>query len=128
MNVIARKFLACIGIAATLSATAIPTLAAAQTVTVNIQTNHYSRVYVRFFSQDRETTWPGGDDAYEIADDATHQYVLECTDDENICYGAFDTILTDGGDYWGVGKDGTEGCDACCLHCDGGTHSFTLNG
>lgn len=124
----ARKILACAGIVATLAASLAPSLAAAQTVTVNIQTNHYSRIYVRFFSQASDAAWPGGDDAYEIADDNSHQYVLQCTDGEQICYGAFDTILTDGGDYWGVGKYGNEGCDSCCLHCDGGTYSFTLNG
>jgi hypothetical protein len=69
-----------------------------------------------FYSQDSDSAWPGGDQAYVLNDRNPHSYPLTCIPGEHICFGAW----YDGnpeGNYWGAGFERQQGCDACCFTC-----------
>lgn len=76
--------------------------------------NDGENIYWKLYSDDRDWTWPSGEDVY-----VTRGYqwdsveTIVCDDGELICYGA----ETDSGLTWGVGLDFTATCDDCCFVC-----------
>lgn len=92
-------------------------------VTFEIKVEYPYEVQVEFYSQDRNVAWPGGDEAYVVADYDTHEYTLQCNSGEKICYGGWPA---DGSTYWGSGTDDRHGCRHCCAICDGRSVSYVL--
>jgi hypothetical protein len=82
-------------------------------ITFTFTNNTSYRVYVKMFSQARPWTWPSPTESWALNDNAPHSMRLSCIVGEKICYGGF---WTDG-HYWGVGRDGKQSCDDCCLTC-----------
>jgi hypothetical protein len=69
-----------------------------------------------FYSQDRDSGWPGGDQAFVLNDHTPHRYSLTCMPGEHICFGAWYDGNTEG-TYWGAGFERQQGCDNCCYTC-----------
>lgn len=93
-----------------------------ETLTWTFVSEHPNIVQLEFYSQHRNAAWPGGGNAYEIADYKPHTYTLTCRTTEKICYGAW--VKGDADTYWGVGADDAHGCTGCCRTCatgDAGT-------
>jgi hypothetical protein len=85
---------------------------------------------VEFYSQSGGA-WPGGNQQYNLSE--TQTFTLKCDSGEKICFGAWRDHQTI---YWGVGKNGGEGCTSCCITCghdyettlnDGGPDSYSSN-
>ena len=81
-----------------------------------------------FYSKNYGGEWPGNGKQYILS--GTKTYNLRCTPGEKICFGAWRDHQTT---YWGVGKNGKEGCQSCCIQCgqayqanltDGGSDSY----
>lgn len=91
--------------------------ALADSLTWNIRSEHPNIVHLEFYS-DSGTVWPGGDEVFSLEDSQVQSFPLACDAGEQICYGAW----VDGNEsvQWGAGRGGGEGCDDCCLVCDGG--------
>ena len=70
------------------------------------------RIELRFFSKDRNWTWPGGNQVYVLDDVLSHTYESNCNYLEKICFGA---SASDG--YYGVGPNNDQGCNDCCAQC-----------
>jgi len=99
--------------------------AAGNQIIFNMRSNHPNRVQVAFYSQSRANyAWPGGGQAYDLNDSATHTYTLNCNPGEKVCYGAW--VTGNGGRYWGVGPRMRQSCSNCCGTC-GGNYSYNLN-
>ncbi len=95
-------------------------------ITFRIQSNYKYKVQVAFYSQDRDYSWPGGDQAYNLNDSDVHSFPLTCRRGETICYGAW--VTGDDDQYWGVGMDDAHTCSDCCYECgDGSTPVIELN-
>jgi hypothetical protein len=94
-------------------------------VNFSIQDSARYLVHLKFFSQDRDHYWPAVDQNWEISDGAPHQYSLSCKVGEKICYGAASSFS--GGSYWGVGLQGNEGCQNCCLTCGSPQENVTYS-
>ncbi len=75
-------------------------------------------MYIKLFSKSRNWVWPAGDNVYVLADRNEYSMRISCRVGEKVCYGGF--WLT-GNEYWGVGRDGRQGCTGCCITC--GTYS-----
>ena len=93
------------------------------TMSWSFRNNHPNKVYLRFFSQDRDAVWPGPDEYYVLDDGDPHEARLRCWEGEKICYGAWTT----GGDEWGVGENDASSCNGCCTTCwsgDEGTRNL----
>lgn len=97
-----------------------PALSLADQMSWTITSEYEYRIQVEFYSQNRNSAWPGGTKAYYVNDYAPHTYYLSCIRGEKICYGAWPT----GGDgsgnystYWGAGLDGRQSCRNCCGIC-----------
>jgi hypothetical protein len=82
-------------------------------------------VMIKFYSQTRHWIWPGATQHWTLSDTAQHDFKLSCNSGEKICYGG--SYTTDDKVYWGVGYKGDKPCTDCCLTCDNGSHSWTLN-
>jgi hypothetical protein len=82
-------------------------------------------IAIAFYSQTRPGyVWPGSGQAYQLVPNATKPFSMSCKFGEQICYGA--TFPENPmGTYWGVGFNGANGCDNCCITC-GGTFGTTL--
>ena len=94
------------------------------TLVVDVQSLDEYAVQLAFFSKSRDNhEWPGGDQAYRLADSDVHNYRLQCDPGEKICYGASRSGNTRR--YWGVGIDGQHGCSNCCMTC-GFSYKYTL--
>ncbi len=87
-------------------------------LTFKIESDFPRPVYLKFYSQDYNTVWPGSDTVYVINDYDLHSYSLSCSRYEKICYGAWEKGNSNR--YWGVGRDGTESCRGCCYTCGAG--------
>ena len=95
-------------------------------ITFRIQSNYKYKVQVAFYSDDRDHSWPGGDQAYNVDDSEVHEFPLDCQRGETICYGAW--VTGDDDLYWGVGMDNTHTCKNCCYKCGAGmTPVITLD-
>ena len=107
----------------TAAGTAIP--ASADTLTWQIRSTYPYRLYLEFYSQNYDHSWPGGGEVYVLDDSRFHTYRLNCRRGEKICYGAW--VTTDESTYWGVGPYNGYGCSDCCLVCGGRSNRITLS-
>ncbi len=99
--------------------------AASDTLVWKVRSQYPYQVYLEFYSQDNNHSWPGGGNAYILEDSRFHTYRLNCRSGERICYGAW--VTTDDSIYWGVGRYGDNRCSNCCYVCGAGsTESITL--
>lgn len=103
-----------------------PSSAAADEQIVTIKSNADYKVYLRFFSQTYDRSWPGpkSSAAWVLNDYARHTYNLSCATGEKICYGAW--VAGDRSEYWGVGANDRNSCTSCCFTCGAGDVSYTL--
>jgi hypothetical protein len=97
---------------------ALPTTAAAETMTWRVKSTYKYKVQVAFYSQARKYEWPGGGDAYNLNDSETHEYPIRCEEDEKICFGGW--VTGNAKKYWGVGYNNAHDCTNCCFLCGGG--------
>jgi len=93
-------------------------------VTFSITCDYPQPIQLKFYSQDRNTAWPGNNMVYNINDYKRHVYRLKCKSGDNICYGAWPNQASI---HWGLGFDGVYHCEHCCAICDGRSVSFTLH-
>jgi hypothetical protein len=92
-----------------------PTAALAENMTWTMTSDYRYKVQVEFYSQNRNTAWPGGGTVYTLNDYSPHKFSLACRGGEKICYGAWAT--GDAGTYWGVGINNKHACKSCCAVC-----------
>lgn len=117
-----RKFIIALAVlAATLGSTL---QASAEVLTWEIRSTYPYRLYLEFYSQDYDHSWPGGGEVYVLEDSRFHTYRLECRRGEKVCYGAW--VTTDESTYWGVGPYNSYGCSDCCYVCGGRSNRITL--
>jgi len=75
-----------------------------------------SNILWKLFSDDREWTWPEGDEVYTSPGlDYDDLRAITCEPDETICFGA---ETESGGLVYGVGLDFSAQCDDCCYTCE----------
>ncbi|MBX3532900.1 MAG: hypothetical protein KF826_00945 [Xanthobacteraceae bacterium] len=118
-----RGALLALGVALTLVSPT--TTVQAQEITFEI-TNDFGRdIQVEFYSQNRNHAWPGGNRAYNLNRGDTQTYKLACQRGEKICYGGW--VKGNARTYWGVGLNGKQSCDRCCVFCGDGVLRRTLN-
>lgn len=73
---------------------------------------------IRLYDKTNNLLWPNQSQVYVIGPGGTFEETIACRTGARICYGAeTDPANTS---YWGVGIDGTRGCDNCCFTCDTG--------
>jgi serine/threonine protein kinase len=74
----------------------------------------------------RQQIDPVGNGVYVQNGNSTRTYLVNCTPGRNVCYGAAvqGSALNS---FWGVGYGGKQSCAGCCLMCQGGTLTTTLN-
>lgn len=122
-----RKANCCILVALLFAVVAIiPVSTKADTMEWTITNNHPNSVLLEFYSQNYSRAWPGGNEAYVLNDSLPHTYLLNCYPGEKICYGAW--VNGSGGKtYWGVGRNGRQGCTGCCYICNGDTETTPRN-
>lgn len=92
-----------------------------ETIEIPIKVSDPSVVHLRFYSSDRDWSWPGGSRYWVINDYNTNTYALQCRYGEQVCYGAW---KSSGSGTWGVGKSRLNSCQDCCYTCD----SKSVNG
>jgi hypothetical protein len=84
------------------------------TVVFRMKNNDTHALMLAFFSMtNRSRVWRQS----PLSDSDIHSYKLSCETGERICYGVW---LSDGdllSPYWGVGRDGRQSCQDCCLDC-----------
>jgi len=93
-------------------------------VTFSVACDYPQKIQIEFYSQDRNSAWPGNNMAYVINDYKTHVYTLKCRSGEKICYGAWPNQSST---HWGIGLNGVYHCQNCCAVCDGRSVSFMLH-
>jgi hypothetical protein len=98
-----------------MSATYEPAEAQSQVFTFNIRSSHPNIVELRFYSQDRNVSWPGPNRVYSLDDSQVHSVPLRCLGGEKICYGAW--VQGNTNTYWGLGPSGKARCEKCCYTC-----------
>lgn len=77
----------------------------------------------KYFDVDHDLVWPDADSYYytEYFNQA-YTSILSCIPSAKICYGG-----NTGSMYWGLGLEGDESCDSCCVDCvDGTSFDWTL--
>lgn len=74
-------------------------------------------VSLKFFSQSRNSAWPGWDRVYILEDGVEQTFKLGCRWGEKICWGAWP--YGSSSSYWGCGRGCREYCANCCYSCDG---------
>lgn len=111
-------------VAAVLSSLAFALPASAESLTWRIRSDYQYVVSLAFYSQDRNYSWPGGDQVYIVDDYAEHTYNLSCSYGETICYGAW--VRGDSDLFWGVGANNSQYCSDCCYTCDGGVTDLRI--
>lgn len=91
-----------------------------------VRSEHPKTVDIAFYSTSRRHAWPGNNRVYTIRDSKTHNYVLNCTRGEKICYGA--GVRNGYRTYWGSGVGNKHRCGTCCYTCGGRqTKTIVLN-
>ena len=91
-----------------------------RTIIWRFQSEYRYKVYLEFYSQDRDGhAWPGGGEVYVLSDGREHRFHIEGLGGETVCYGAWEA--GDSSVYWGAGKNGVHGCRGCCYPCEGVT-------
>jgi hypothetical protein len=84
------------------------------TVTFDItdSCNSAPTVDVKFFDKTTGGIYPSPTTFYIQNQGDDHRYALQGNMDSQVCFGA--CISTNANVYWGVGIDGTQGCQGCC--------------
>jgi hypothetical protein len=96
-------------------------------VQFSIANNTSSSVNISFYDGDsRQQIDPLGSQVYIHQAQTTLNYSISCAIGQKICYSAVKQGNGFSG-YWGVGHEGKESCNACCLTCPGGPIVKTLN-
>jgi hypothetical protein len=97
-----------------LFAALVPTAALAD-MNFYVRNNRADDIAFEFVSRESQTVWPGGDKAYFLEARARKSVRLDCTEGENICYGAW----VNGNDQisFGIGPDRDKPCETCCHVC-----------
>jgi hypothetical protein len=75
-------------------------------------------VELQFYSRDRDALWPGANRVWYVRPGQIINPTLRCQDGEYICYGAWPTGNST--TFWGVGRNGRQGCQSCCFNCING--------
>ena len=88
-----------------------------RTIIWRFKNDYTYTIYLKFFSQDRDWSWPGGGEVYVLDYGREHTFHIKGLGGEKVCYGAWSA--GDPSTYWGVGKDGSRGCNKCCYWCEG---------
>jgi len=96
--------------------------ASAESVKIQMKSDHPKQVMLKFYSMHRDHYWPSADRSYVIKDYDLHTYHLGCNRGEKICWGAW-VKNRPNGIYWGIGTSRNNGCKNCCITCDGSTYS-----
>ncbi|MBP9757758.1 MAG: hypothetical protein KBD06_04105 [Candidatus Pacebacteria bacterium] len=96
-----------------------PSPAFADEAEIKIQSNAEYKVHLKFFSKSYSRVWPAPPNVWVLDDYSTKTFSLACASGERICYGAWEV---GGTGYWGVGRNGTSGCAACCITCGAGPY------
>lgn len=84
-------------------------------IEIPIEVSDPSIVNLKFYSSDRDWSWPGPDRNYIIDDYAEHTFPLRCQYGEQICYGAWKKDSPS--ETWGVGQSISNPCTNCCWTC-----------
>ena len=84
-------------------------------------------VELKFYSRSRKVEWPAPGQVWVLRDFQVKNFNLRCVPGEKICYGAWQRGNTN--KYWGIGRNGKDGCKDCCYTCKDGlvTTTFDLN-
>ena len=61
----------------------------AESLTFYVRSEHPRVISLEFYSEDREHSWPGGNEVYVVDDRETREYVLSCRRGEKVCLGAW---------------------------------------
>lgn len=96
------------------AAVALPAPAFAEDgMTFYIRNQHPRAVVLELHGQSR--VWPGDGQVYVVDGTSRKSVMIDCTEGENICYGAW----VNGNDRitWGVGPDNNVACEDCCSIC-----------
>lgn len=84
--------------------------------------NDSTRIDYRFFDQDNDLVWPNASQHYYTPGYGQSSTTsLSCRTGASICYGG-----RSGDRYWGVGLDGRQRCESCCVRCSDETRSVRL--
>ena len=82
-------------------------------------------IIIKFFSQNRNWSWPSPTTHWTLSDTGQHNFRLACQDGEKICYGG--SFTADDTTHWGVGFKGDKVCRGCSLTCGSNvSHSWNL--
>lgn len=81
-------------------------------------------IQAALFESETGRVYPSRDSVYVADPGGIIDTVITCRQGAQVCYGA----ETDppSGIFWGVGIDGTEGCDDCCDICNDNVVEFDL--
>ena len=75
------------------------------------------RTEYRFFLYEgsrKVGVWPAANQFYRLSDGGSRTHTLDPSQPGKVCYGAR-SENDPSGSYWGVGIDGNQGCDDCCV-------------
>ena len=78
---------------------------------------HKGPVNLKFYSRNRDVTWPKETKVYVMRDNKLRQYSVDCIEGQTVCYGAWER--GDRSSYLGSGYGGEQACKSCCTVCDG---------
>lgn len=101
-----------------------PVGAKAEELTFRFRSDYPYTVHLKLFSKSRNHVWPNSSEVWVLDDYNEHNLPITCNYGEKICYGAWPA--GDPSTYWGVGRNGTDGCDDCCSTCNGGTADLRI--
>jgi hypothetical protein len=79
---------------------------------------------VKLFDKTDNLVWPNAYEFYVAPPGGTVSLAIGCQRGAKICYGAEPNPPN--GYHWGVGLNGTQGCDTCCYSCADTTISLRL--
>lgn len=96
--------------------TAPPSTSAAMTWTISDGCSDGRGLQVKFYDKTNGGVWPSGSTHYLASPGGSVVRTLGCTRGARVCFGATTDPSTS--TYWGVGLDGSRGCDSCCNTCD----------
>ena len=85
-------------------------------MTWQMKSNYRYTVDVKFFSKNRNWSWPGPNRVWTLKDSRVTRLTINCRRGEKICYGAWSRGNPNAA-YWGVGQYGDSGCRSCCYTC-----------
>ncbi|MDP8222945.1 MAG: hypothetical protein P9L99_06260 [Candidatus Lernaella stagnicola] len=100
-----------------------PYAAQSGTATFNIRSRYAYKVFVEFCSANQSPYsyhWPEHDKLWVIADNEWHEYRLDCTMGDLICFGARNSSdASRVTSSWGSGAGCKKLCQKCCIPCGG---------